>query len=80
MVLPAAPERGEERVPGNDIALRHRIEHPARRSNVASAAELADALVITEEAAGGEGGGAVARVHRDSMGIAKAQGYFEQQV
>ena len=72
VVSPAAPERGEERVPGDDVAPRHRIEHPARRGKVARAGELADALVVTDEAAGGDRGEAGERAHRDSMGIAEA--------
>lgn len=76
-VAPAAPERGEERVPGDDVALGHGVEHPARRGQVARAAEGADALVVADEAAGGEGGRATEQGHRDGMGVATRQGHFE---
>jgi hypothetical protein len=54
----AAPEHGEQRIPGDDVPLRHGVENAARRGHIAPAAEGADALVITEEVAGGDGGGA----------------------
>lgn len=70
---PAAPEHGEERVPGDDVALRHRVEHPACSGNIAGAGKLADALVVTDEAAGGESGGASLEwLHRDSICIPRA--------
>lgn len=74
MVAAGAPERGEERVPGDNIAVSHGVEHSARRGDIARAGEGADALVVAEEAVGGEGGGATEREHveswtrHDSMG------------
>lgn len=66
VVATGAPERGEERVPGDDVTVRHGVEHPARRGDIARAGEGADALVVAEEAAGGEGGGATEREHLEA--------------
>jgi len=63
VVAAGAPERGEERVPGDDVTVRHGVEYPARRGDIARAGEGADALVVAEEAAGGEGGWATEREH-----------------
>jgi hypothetical protein len=57
-VAPAAPEHGEQRIQGDDVPLRHGVENAARRGHIARAAEGADALVIAEEVASGDGGGA----------------------
>jgi len=71
VVAAGAPERGEERVPGDDVTVRHGVEHPARRGDIARAGEGADALVVAEEAAGGEGGGATEREHAEFGGECK---------